>query len=106
MESTQEGDSVSMSDEELFKKIEDYPWDSDEEFQSGLRAILGPDPNLDQEKPLTLRARCFYYSRQATDFAVDRGIQLIASVGNVMYRSTLMPTKSGIPGKDSMRIHW
>ena len=66
MESAQDGACVSVSEEQLFEKLEDYPWYSDEEFQCGLRAILGPDPNPDQEKPLTLRARCFYYSRQAT----------------------------------------
>ena len=65
MESAQNGVSNSMLQEELFEKLDDYPWYSDEEFQSGLRAILGPNPNPAQEKPLTLRARCFYYARQA-----------------------------------------
>ena len=55
-----EGDA---SDVQLFQKLEDYPWDSDEEFQSGLRAILGPSPTPLQAEQLTLRARCFYYSR-------------------------------------------
>jgi hypothetical protein len=48
----------------LFEQLESYPWATDEEFQSGLRAILGPSPNTGQAEHLTLRARCFYYSRQ------------------------------------------
>ena len=55
-----EGDA---SDIQLFQKLENYPWDSDEEFQSGLKAILGPSPSPLQAEQLTLRARCFYYSR-------------------------------------------
>lgn len=50
-------------DEQLFQQLDTYPWDSDEEFQSGLLAILGPNPSSEQAEPLTLRARCFYYSR-------------------------------------------
>ena len=50
-------------DVRLFQQLEQYPWDSDEEFQSGLRAILGPNPSSTQAEQLTLRARCFYYSR-------------------------------------------
>lgn len=49
--------------ETIFQQLEAYPWSSDTEFQSGLQAILGPDPSPDQAKHLTLRARCFYYSR-------------------------------------------
>ena len=51
------------SDVQLFRKLDDYPWDLDEEFQNGLRAILGPSPSPLQADQLTLRARCFYYSR-------------------------------------------
>ena len=50
----------------LFQQIDAYSWDSDEEFQSGLHAILGPGPTPGQAETLTLRARCFYYSRQAS----------------------------------------
>ena len=53
------------SDHELFSQIDKYPWDTDEEFQNGLRAILGQQPAAAQAESLALRARCFYYSRQA-----------------------------------------
>ena len=46
-----------------FQQLEDYAWDSDTEFQSGLQAILGPDPSAEQAEHLTLRARCFYFAR-------------------------------------------
>ncbi|KAI9735132.1 MAG: hypothetical protein M1834_001720 [Cirrosporium novae-zelandiae] len=48
----------------LFEKLEKYPWDSDEEFQSGLSAILGSKTSSDQLEALTIRARCFYFSRK------------------------------------------
>ena len=51
------------NDEAIFKELESYSWDSDTEFQSGLQAILGPNPTPDQAQQLTLRARCFYFSR-------------------------------------------
>jgi len=57
----------STQDDELYRKLDAYPWDSDEEFQAGLRAILGPNPTPTQTEPLNLRARCFYYSRQVPD---------------------------------------
>lgn len=50
-------------DEAAFQQLDGYPWDSDSEFQSGLLAILGSDPAPDQAELLTLRARCFYFSR-------------------------------------------
>ena len=46
-----------------FQRLEDYPWDQDAEFQNGLRAILGPNPIREQADYLTLRARCFYFTR-------------------------------------------
>lgn len=54
------------SDEAIFQQLESYPWDSDTEFQSGLQAILGPNPSPEQAHQLELRARCFYFSRYAT----------------------------------------
>ena len=49
----------------LFRNLEQYPWDSDKEFRNGLSAILGQNSTLEQVQYLTLKARCFYYSRQA-----------------------------------------
>ncbi|KAF2397085.1 hypothetical protein EJ06DRAFT_533276 [Trichodelitschia bisporula] len=56
--------SVCPTAEDVFAQVEQYPWDVDEEFHGGLSAILGPDPTPDQASALTLRARCFYYSRK------------------------------------------
>ncbi|KAB8342901.1 hypothetical protein FH972_022498 [Carpinus fangiana] len=52
----------------VFQKLESYSWDTDAEFQSGLTAILGPEPATLSESrlhDLTLHARCFYFSRTA-----------------------------------------
>lgn len=51
------------SENELFQQLEEYDWVADAEFQSGLQAILGPNPPPDQAEHLTLRARCFYLAR-------------------------------------------
>lgn len=51
----------------LFRQVESYDWQSDAEFQSGLAAILGPAGAGrvgDQTVELTLRARCFYFTRK------------------------------------------
>ena len=61
--SAQKADDTESLDVTLFPQIEEYPWNSDEEFQSGLRAILGNISNPEQVEQLTLRAQCFYYSR-------------------------------------------
>ena len=54
---------VQGNDEDLFEQLESYTWGTDIEFQRGLQAILGPNSSPDQAEQLTLRARCFYYSR-------------------------------------------
>ena len=56
------------SQEVLFRELDRFPWDSETEFQTGLQAILGQDPQPLQKEHLTLRAQCFYYSRQAVNF--------------------------------------
>lgn len=53
-----------------FQKLEHYAWDSDPEFQSGLRAILGTNPSAEQAEHLTLRARCFYLARYGVLYAI------------------------------------
>ncbi|MCJ1450282.1 hypothetical protein MMC28_000612 [Mycoblastus sanguinarius] len=50
--------------ESMLQQLEHYPWASDPEFQSGLQAILGSNASPEQEEHLTLRARCFYFSRK------------------------------------------
>nr|POF17696.1 hypothetical protein CFP56_13108 [Quercus suber] len=55
----------------LFRQLDEYPWDTDEEFQGGLRAILGSVQDPAQVQHLTLRAKCYYYARKsgaAVDF--------------------------------------
>jgi hypothetical protein len=49
----------------LFNQLDEYPWDSDEEFQGGLRAILGSVQDPAQLEHLTLRAKCYYYARKS-----------------------------------------
>jgi hypothetical protein len=56
------GEALGSSDE-LYAALENYDWDDDVEFQSGLSAILGTDSSAEQAAELTLRARCFYYTR-------------------------------------------
>ncbi|CZR53745.1 uncharacterized protein PAC_03625 [Phialocephala subalpina] len=59
MESATNGESAT-----IFKQLEEYQWDKDREFQGGLAAILGPNPQPSQVDDLTLRAQCFYLSRK------------------------------------------
>ncbi|TKA24019.1 hypothetical protein B0A50_06910 [Salinomyces thailandicus] len=49
----------------LFNQLDSYPWGEDEEFQGGLRAILGSVQDPAQVEHLTLRAKCYYYARKA-----------------------------------------
>ena len=48
----------------LYHQLDEYPWDEDQEFQGGLRAILGSVQDPAQVEHLTLRARCYYYARK------------------------------------------
>jgi hypothetical protein len=50
---------------DIYASVDNYPWDDDREFQAGLSAILGSNSSPEQTIELELRARCFYYSRQA-----------------------------------------
>lgn len=82
-------------DEELFRNLDDYPWDADAEFQGGLRAILGPNPDPERAEQLTLRARCFYYSRHATlQYSISRPTNDLA--GNTTFQLTSRRTGLGI----------
>ncbi|KAK4632137.1 hypothetical protein CLAFUW4_02666 [Fulvia fulva] len=49
----------------VFHQLDSYPWSEDEEFQGGLRAILGSVQDPQQVGHLTLRAKCYYYARKA-----------------------------------------
>ncbi|CAI6329136.1 unnamed protein product [Periconia digitata] len=50
--------------DDVYDALEAYNWDDDVEFQAGLQAILGSTTSPEQTSELTLRARCFYYSRK------------------------------------------
>ncbi|EKD16316.1 uncharacterized protein L3040_009451 [Drepanopeziza brunnea f. sp. 'multigermtubi'] len=56
--------AITGDSQSIFEELENYPWDSDRKFQGGLSAILGPNPSPSQLEDLTLRAQCFYLSRQ------------------------------------------
>ncbi|KAL8712530.1 MAG: hypothetical protein Q9225_006937 [Loekoesia sp. 1 TL-2023] len=53
----------SPSPSSIYHQLESYPFTTDPEFQSGLSTILSSSPSQDPEL-LTLRARCFYFSRK------------------------------------------
>jgi hypothetical protein len=61
--------SVAAADglDDVYDSLEQYSWDDDVEFQSGLSAILGSNASPEQASELTLRARCFYYARYAAE---------------------------------------
>lgn len=87
---TQEAPTAFPSEETnetVFQQLETYPWASDPEFQSGLRAILGQDPSQEQAQHLTLRARCFYFSRYVATAPLEPGscmlIQQLHSKNNI-----------------------
>ena len=48
-----------------FRQLDEYQWADDQEFQGGLRAILGSAQDPEQVEHLTLRAKCYYYARKA-----------------------------------------
>ncbi|KAH9844704.1 hypothetical protein Tdes44962_MAKER07178 [Teratosphaeria destructans] len=66
MAAQQQG-STGLDDQAyIFHQLDAYPWDTDEEFQGGLRAILGDNvTDPEQRSRITIRAKCFYYTRKA-----------------------------------------
>lgn len=49
--------------ERNFQQLDEYNWTLDEDYQTGLHEILGDNAQPEQVESLTLRARCFYFSR-------------------------------------------
>lgn len=80
--------AADISDEYLHKtysyhQLDEYPWDQDEEFQGGLRAILGSVQDPAQVDHLTLRAKCYYYARKSgTQVDFDGYKQWVESLRN------------------------
>ncbi|KAI4161663.1 MAG: hypothetical protein LQ342_004671 [Letrouitia transgressa] len=71
----------------IFQQLESYPWSEDVEFQTGFHAILESNPDPPQVENLTLRARCFYYSRKHNipiDFDAYRAWRLQQSLTPVI----------------------
>ena len=65
MASQRSPDAVTAPPDEstIYSELEAYDWPADTEFQSGLQAILGSTADPARAEHLTLRARCFYFSR-------------------------------------------
>lgn len=100
--------AADISDEHLNKtylyhQLDEYPWDQDEEFQGGLRAILGSVQDPAQVEHLTLRAKCYYYARKSgtpVDFdgykqwieSLRGGNQETNGAANTVNASTSQPT--------------
>ena len=57
---------AATATDDVYESLDSYSWDDDAEFQSGLSAILGNNSSPEQASELTLRARCFYYARSAS----------------------------------------
>lgn len=55
----------SLDSTYLYNQLDNYPWDDDQEFQGGLKAILGSTQNQEQLAHLTLRAKCYYFARKS-----------------------------------------
>ncbi|OQN98308.1 hypothetical protein B0A48_15587 [Cryoendolithus antarcticus] len=55
---------VEPFQENIFRRISEYPWDADTEFQSGLSSILGSTSDPARTEHLTARAQCFYFARK------------------------------------------
>ncbi|KAF3941251.1 hypothetical protein ABW19_dt0209067 [Dactylella cylindrospora] len=54
----------SEEDDRLFLSLENYCWENDPEFQSGLTQILTTATTPQQIRQLTRQAKCFFYSRK------------------------------------------
>lgn len=80
--------AAEISDEQLsrtylYHQLDEYPWIQDEEFQGGLRAILGSVQDPAQVEHLTLRAKCYYYARKSgTPVDFDGYKQWVESLRN------------------------
>ena len=58
-----QGAAAPADEASVYTQLDEYNWDADTEFQNGLQGILGSTADLTRAEHLTLRARCFYWSR-------------------------------------------
>lgn len=69
--------TIQPNSEQLFEYISSYPFFSDQEYQSGLAAILGhpetpaSEDEIAQNQDLVLQAQCFYLARRHQLPAID-----------------------------------
>ncbi|KAF2462444.1 hypothetical protein BDY21DRAFT_14710 [Lineolata rhizophorae] len=57
-------DTPSAHSDDIYARLDQYPFASDEEFLAGLNAILSASTSPEQSAELALRARCFYFQRK------------------------------------------
>jgi len=65
--SVQSSSSAQLSNHNLYKTLEEFPWSEDSTFLAGLASILSsqpPDTDPAQLELLALQVRCFYFNRQ------------------------------------------
>ena len=60
-----QSEDIDLGNTYLYHQLDEYPWDTDREFQGGLQAILGSVQDPAQVEHLTLRAKCYYFARKA-----------------------------------------
>jgi len=75
--STSTNEPLTPTTDSVYQSLSTYPFDADQEYQSGLAAILGhPDTSATHEElrdksALVLQAQCFYFSRKFNVPAID-----------------------------------
>lgn len=94
---TEEHQAGDLDSIYLFHQLDGYPWDEDQEFQGGLRAILGSVQDPAQVDHLTLRAKCYFYARKAgthVDFdGYKRWVE--GGHGEPLAESSIVPDRHG-----------
>ncbi|KAI9820923.1 MAG: hypothetical protein M1826_000798 [Phylliscum demangeonii] len=55
---------ATLDPERLYQQVEAFGWSEDRQFQAGLSKLLHDRSPAEQVDEVTLRARCFYYSRR------------------------------------------
>ena len=63
METSAASSGTSKRKAQIYRRLHTYDFDKDEEFKSGLSAILASATSPEQLKELTLHAKCFYFAR-------------------------------------------
>ncbi|KAI9671150.1 MAG: hypothetical protein M1817_003657 [Caeruleum heppii] len=94
---TANGDAVSATENgvDIFRRVEAYSWDEDQEFQAGLRSILSSTSGHHDRQELTMKAKCFYFARKF-DTSVD-------VEGYKAWKSTTVDTHSiGLSSQESV----